>query len=190
MNISAEPSSVDGWATTSAAASLPVPPDQQAELELAYRNHLDPQVPPPCRNQLYPAGAIELPRTQQYTANLTDPDPWTMSGSMEQYNQVRVNDWLNRSVAPPSLHIPDLTSQRYAQITDLEGNPQPPRQPTMPHSRQPVMPPQHQVPMTPPPPVVDIPGSDDLQWYIKLGLVIIVLQLIVAYFAIAYRRVV
>lgn len=74
-----------------------------------------PNEPPSCKNQLYPAGALSLPRNSQYTANLILPDPWTMSNSVEQYNQTRVNNWLNEQVKAKHLYPPDYVSQRYTQ---------------------------------------------------------------------------
>ena len=79
-----------------------------------FENNL-PNEPPACKNQLYPEGAVNLPINSQYTANLTIPDPWTMSNSVEQYNQTRVNNWINEQMKAQNLHPPDYVSQRYSQ---------------------------------------------------------------------------
>jgi hypothetical protein len=113
MDISAQPAQAQ-----LTPAPQQITNQQQAEMELAYRNHLLPQTPD-CKNQLYPAGAVNLPRNTQYVNNLQYPDPWTLSNSVEQYNQVRINNWLNQRVNPPDLRTPDFVSQRYAQTPNV-----------------------------------------------------------------------
>ena len=88
---------------------------ENAELELSYKHHLLPDQPPMCRNQLYPEGAVNLPRNTQYVNNLTYPDPYTMSNSVLQYDQVRVNDYLNKTIKPHHLQKPDMVSSRYSE---------------------------------------------------------------------------
>jgi hypothetical protein len=76
-----------------APAKLQPPPDvstlssQEAEQELALQH----QFTPPCKNQRFPQGAVQRPRNRPYLANLTIPDPYTTTNSLDQYDQQKIN---------------------------------------------------------------------------------------------------
>jgi predicted alternative tryptophan synthase beta-subunit len=59
---------------------------EEAEQELALQHQF-----PLCKQQLYPQGAIQLPRNHQYRNNLTRPDPYTLADSIQQYDQQKID---------------------------------------------------------------------------------------------------
>ena len=64
---------------------------QEADQELALQHQF-----PMCKQQLYPQGAIQLPRNHQYTRNMKNPDPYTQADSILQYDQQKINAWYTK----------------------------------------------------------------------------------------------